>query len=127
MSFLQCVFILNRTPSQEKPTFPGERSPCINRTNSKTFSDSNAIWDLAKFFCTIFEVDFDVLKEHYGDIENDDEKKTKYCCLNMHHVERICPSRGSFGQTRSSLRVDSRSFSRKGSARNGGVLQECSM
>ncbi len=46
-------------------------------TNYKTFSDSNVIWDLAKFLCTICEVDFDVLKEHYGDIQNDDEKKDK--------------------------------------------------
>jgi hypothetical protein len=41
--------------------------------------------------------------------------------------EKICPSRGSIGQTWSSLGVDGRSFSQKRSARNGGVLQESSV
>ncbi len=42
-------------------------------TNSKTFSDSNVIQDLAKFLCTICEADFDVLVEYYGDIEKEDK------------------------------------------------------
>ncbi len=43
-------------------------------TDSKTIGDSNVIQDLAKFLCTIFEADLDVLVEFYGDIENDIEK-----------------------------------------------------
>jgi hypothetical protein len=59
-------------------------------TNTKTFSNSNVIQDLAEFVCTICEVDFNTIVEYYGfviendiennienDIENDIEKKTK--------------------------------------------------
>ena len=55
--------------SQEKSTFPGEWSPCINLTNSKTFSDSNVIQDMAEFLCTICEVDINTIAVFYGDIE----------------------------------------------------------
>ena len=45
--------------------------------DSKTFSCSNVIQDLAEFLCTIGEADLDALKgcvgECYGDIENDIE------------------------------------------------------
>jgi hypothetical protein len=40
--------------------------------DSKTFSDSNVIWDLAQFLCTTCEEDFDVLVEFY-DIEREDK------------------------------------------------------
>ncbi len=59
--------------SQEKSTFSGEWLPYIIMTNSKTFSDSNVIQDLAKFLCTICEMDFDALVECYGDIEKKDK------------------------------------------------------
>jgi hypothetical protein len=52
--------------SQEKSTFPVEWLPYINMTNSKTFSGSNVIQDLAEFLCTIGEADLDVLEECYG-------------------------------------------------------------
>jgi hypothetical protein len=63
--------------------FPVEWSPYINMTNSKTFSGSNVIQDLAEFLCTIGEADLDAFKKCYGecygdienDIENDIEKK----------------------------------------------------
>ncbi len=49
--------------------------------NSKTFCGSKIIQDLAEFLCTISEVDFDALKEYYGeyygDIVNNIEKKDK--------------------------------------------------
>ncbi len=43
-------------------------------TNSKIFSDSNVIQDLAQFFCTICEVDFDALVVYYGDIKKTDKE-----------------------------------------------------
>jgi hypothetical protein len=46
-------------------------------TDSKTFSGSNVIQELADFFCTIGEAELDALMEFrgecYGDIENDIE------------------------------------------------------
>ena len=46
---------------QEKSTFPVEWLPYINMTDSKTFSGSKIIQDMAKFLCTIGEADFDAL------------------------------------------------------------------
>jgi hypothetical protein len=59
--------------SQDKSTFPGERSKYINMTDSKTFSDSNVIQDLGKFLCKICEVDIDTIVEIYGGIEKKDK------------------------------------------------------
>ncbi len=61
--------------SQEKSTFHDEWSKYINTTNSKTFSDSNVIQDLAEFFCTICKVDVNTIVEYYGFVI--EEKKTK--------------------------------------------------
>jgi hypothetical protein len=65
--------IFTELHSQEKSTLPGEWLPYINMTNSKTFSDSNVIQDLAKFLYTICEAGFDGLVEYYGDIEKKDK------------------------------------------------------
>jgi hypothetical protein len=82
-----CLFysvssFLTELHSQEKSTFPGEWSKYINMTNSKTFSDSNVIQDLAEFLCTICKADFNTIVEYYGFVI--EEKKSKNCCLNMH-------------------------------------------
>jgi len=38
-------------------------------TDSKTFSDSNVIQDMAEFLCTICEADINTIAVFYGDIE----------------------------------------------------------
>ncbi len=71
--------------SEENSTFPVEWLPYINMSNSKTFSGSRIIQDLAELICTIGEVDLDALKECDGeyysddenDIEDDNEKEDK--------------------------------------------------
>ncbi len=42
-------------------------------TDSKTFSDSNVIQDLAEFFCTRCEAGINTIVEFYGDIEKKDK------------------------------------------------------
>ncbi len=59
--------------SQGKSTFPGEWLPYINITNSKTFSDSNVIQDLAEFLCTICKADINTIVIFYDDIEKKDK------------------------------------------------------
>ncbi len=59
--------------SHKNSTFPVEWSPCINMTDSKTFSGSKIIQDLAEFLCTIDEADLDALKECYSEYYSDDE------------------------------------------------------
>jgi hypothetical protein len=73
-----CLFysvssFLKELHSQENSTFPVEWLPYINMTDSKTFSGSKIIQDLAEFLCTIGEADLDVLKECYGEYYSDDE------------------------------------------------------
>ncbi len=72
--FYSVSSFLTELHSQEKSTFPGEWLPYINMTDSKTFSDSNVIQDLAQYLCTICEADFDALVEYYGDIMKTDKK-----------------------------------------------------
>jgi hypothetical protein len=52
--------------------------------DSKTFSCSNVIQDLAEFLCTICEADFNTIEEYYGFVI--EEKKSKNCRLNMHRL-----------------------------------------
>ncbi len=85
---------------QEKSTFPVEWLPYINMMDSKTFSGSNVIQDLAEFLCTVGEADLDALEECVGecygdienDIENDIEKEDKVLPLKYAlFVEKVIP------------------------------------
>ncbi len=83
-------------------------------TDSKTFSGSITIQDLAKFLCTICEADFDVLMKYYGeyygdtenDIENDIEKKDKVLPLEYASFVEIVSRKTKESEKKSYCQVD---------------------
>ncbi len=76
MSFYSVSTFLTELHSQEKSTFLGEWSKYINMTNSKTFSDSNVIQDLAEFLCTICEADHNTIVEYYSFVIEEKSQRT---------------------------------------------------